>query len=204
MTSENWYKVMLLVEEYEDEHRPHLFANEDDLHGFTSYDLEQGSAINGWDADSWLRSARLEYEDGPAYDMLASSLHLPIFSLRLQRALDRSGCAVKDLQYLPINVFKSTGEQVRGFAIANVITRIKALDHDNCFLLELDDEIDPLTGTNHVHSVGRFALRAAPLAGHDIIRLVEFWPPVFVSERFKRVFDEGGFTGATFSPVRVS
>ena len=40
-----------------------------------------------------------------------------------------------------------------------------------------------------------------PLKGHDVVRLLEFFPPVFVTERFAEVFRNGGFTGATLTPV---
>jgi hypothetical protein len=66
-----------------------------------------------------------------------------------------------------------------------------------------DTEIDPLTGQAKVLNVWTPALRAEALGGHDIIRLLEFFPYVLVSERFVRVFTESGFTGASYNPVPI-
>jgi hypothetical protein len=66
-----------------------------------------------------------------------------------------------------------------------------------------ESETDPLTGKPKVRSIWTEALREEPLTGHDVIRLLEFPPTVFVSERFAKVFEEGGFTGAVLRPVPV-
>ena len=110
--------------------------------------------------------------------------------------------ASNDIQYLPVRVFLSTGEEIKGFAIANIISRIAALDYDRSKMLRLDEEeIDPLTGKHRVLNIGKAALHKEPLVGHDMIRLVEFFPPKFVSERFAKVFQKSKFTGATLNPV---
>ena len=66
-----------------------------------------------------------------------------------------------------------------------------------------EGEIDPLTKRFKVLGIWRAALKEELLKGHDVIRLTEFFPPVFVSERFAQVFRERKFTGATLPPVPV-
>jgi hypothetical protein len=130
---------------------------------------------------------------------------VPIFSQRLRDALQRARVATKDIQYLPIHVFRSTGEEVEGYTIANVIARVPALNYDltDWGPLPPDEKegIDPRTGRPQVQAIWRAALQSTKLKGHDMIRLVEFWPPVLVSHRFADVYREGHFTGATLTPV---
>ena len=66
-----------------------------------------------------------------------------------------------------------------------------------------DDRIDPLTQLPKVAGIWTAALKARCIEGHDIIRLLEYFPPIFVSERFVDVFRQGNCTGATFSEVPV-
>ena len=85
----------------------------------------------------------------------------------------------------------------------NVLSRVSALDYEKSVMLELDEKvIDPLTGRPEVVSVWREALKADALVGHDIVRLVEFFPPLFVSERFVDLFWRSRFTGGDVSRSR--
>jgi len=94
---------------------------------------------------------------------------------------------------------------IKGYAIVNVVTRIPALDFERCFLLDQNDSvIDPLTGRPDVTGIGKIALKANALKGHDLIRLLEFFPPVLVSQRFAEVFRIGKFTGATLNQLLTS
>jgi hypothetical protein len=110
-----------------------------------------------------------------------------------------------DIQYLPLRVFRSTGEEIHGFAIANVIACIAALDRQHSQLLVEDEsEIDPRTGQRKVIAIWKAALKRETLIGHDVVRLLEFPSPIFVSERFADVFQQGRFTGSVFlDPVPV-
>ncbi len=201
MVTYDWYDVILGEE---NRHSPYLSANSHDFLGITRFQLGQGRRIENWNPNSWLRSSSSE-TDGEADDFLAEYLNLPTMSAPLRTALDSAAMGVNEVQYLPVRVFMSSGEDVPGFCIANVISRVPALDPGNCFMLEIDEkEIDPDTGRRKVRSIGRIALKREPLKGHDIIRLHEYRPAVLVSERFVKLFNQAGFTGATFSRVRVS
>ena len=199
-----WYELALHVEDV----RPFVvrrFQTEDeDLFGLVGCHLCLGDRIQDWNAHSWIRSKHRKYEGVPD-DILAEHLNVPTFSHRLREALERAGVGRKDVQYLPIHVLKSTGEELEGYAFANVITRIKALDYDRTDWGPLppdpEEGIDPATGKLKVNGIWRAALIEAKLKGHDLVRLVEFFPPVYVSERFADVFRDGNFTGATLAPA---
>jgi hypothetical protein len=195
-----WYDLI----DGEENCLPDFFmADELDFFGRDWSDLAHGRVIADWDARSLLRSSKPE-NDGEPDDMLASCVGFPVFSRRLREALARANVGVRDIQYLSIHVLRSTGEELPGFAAANVTTRVPALDREHSTLLEVhEDEVDPLTGMPKVASFWTAALRKEHLSGHDVIRLAEFFPSVFVSEKFVRVFQESGFTGATFKPVPV-
>jgi len=174
-----------------------------ELFGVDDYDLCIGQRMENWNPQSLLKSADEEH-DGTPDDYLAHALGVPILSARFRAALEERGVGINDIQYLPIRVFQSTDEEVHGYAVANVITRVPALNRDHSDMLDEDEnEIDPLTGKPVVRSIWRAALNEGPLRGHDIVRLTEFWPPVYVSERFAEVFRTGGFTGAMLQPVTV-
>jgi hypothetical protein len=181
-----------------------LQTSEDELYGRDYFELKQGKRISNWNPKSALRSSSRK-DDGDPDDILCEHLGIPTLSQRFRKALTDAGVGTNDIQFLPLKVFKSTGEEVKGFAVANVITRIAALDHKRSKMIEVDEEeIDPLTGKPNVLSVWTAALHQKQLAGHDMIRLLEFFPPVFVSERFAEVFQRGKFTGATLKPAIVT
>lgn len=196
-----WYRLQLHVENRVV--RPFQTAD-DDLYGYLGYDLSVGTPIQSWNRNAWIRS-RAEDDDGEPDDVLLEHLGVPTFSRRLRDALERADVGRNDMQYLPVHVLKSTGEELDGYAFANVITRIMALDYDKTDWGPLPPNpkkgIDPNTGKLKVLAIWRAALREADLQGHDLIRLVEFFPPVFVSERFADVYRSGGFSGATLAPV---
>jgi hypothetical protein len=180
-----------------------LITTRDNLFGVTWYDLEIGMAQVHWNASSILYSDEKEC-DGDPDDMLANDLGLPVFSERLRKELAKAAIATEDFQFLPVRVALSTGREFGGFAIANILSRVPALDPDHSFMLDIDeDEIDPLTEKAKVTGIGRAALRADALQNHDVIRLLEFFPAIYVSRRFRDIFNQNGFTGATFYPLEV-
>jgi hypothetical protein len=169
----------------------------------SEYDLKSGCRIENWNLHAFLKSPSAD-RDGTPDDYLADPLGVPILSSRLRIALERNGVGISDIQYLPIRVFLSTGKEIHGYSIANILSRLPALNRAHSVLLDDDpEEIDPVTNAPTVRGLWRAALNGAPLVGHDVVRLVEFFPPVFVSERFAQVFSKGGFTGAALTPVLV-
>ena len=136
-------------------------TGDEDLYGLVGCHLKLGDRIQDWNANAWIRSRRRK-DDGVPDDILAEHLDVPTFSRRLRDALKKARVGIKDLQYLPVHVFKSTGEELEGYAFANVITRIKALDYDRTDWgpLPPDPEvgIDPATGKLKVNGIWRAAL----------------------------------------------
>jgi hypothetical protein len=181
-----------------------LFTSENNIDWMDLYDLEKGLPVTDWRDGAKIWSDSAEYDGIPA-DLHHDVKSIPIVSARLKAALERAGVGIHDVQYLPVEVLQSTGQSNGIFYFMNVITMVVALDRRKCFLLDEDDHIDPATGLKHVSGVGRAALRGKALRGHDVIRLREFFPPVFVSERFARVLEENGFAeGTLLSPVEVT
>jgi hypothetical protein len=165
-------------------------------------ELKSGKVIENWSSNAWLRSTSKD-DDGVPDDVLCEHLGLPVFSGRLCEAIRKQGVATTDIQFLPVKLIASTGEFIDRFAIANVIRRVPALDYKLSIMLEQDDtEYDPLTGKAKVTSVWTPVLLENLLIGYDVVRLVEFFPPIFVSQRFAEVFIDGGFTGAVLEPIR--
>jgi hypothetical protein len=196
-----WYKMV----EGELHRTPHFFmALENDLKGHDWLgDFSVGNAIKKWNPDCALRSTEAKY-DGAPDDILANAFGLLIFSANLRDAMFRSEVGTRDVQYLPIRVARSTGESLPGFAIANVLTRLPALDREHSKMLDVSEsEFDPLTGQAKVLGAWAAGLKGEVLVGHDLIRLVEFFSPVFFSDRFVKFFRSNRFTGAAFKPVPV-
>ena len=198
---EKWYTLVL---DEDTRVKGSLDIDEGDLFGRDDSDLELGKRLRKWDRRIYLRSSSPD-GDGPPDDVLCTHLGTPVFSPRLQQALAEANVGQRNLQYLPVHVYLSTGKEIEGSAFANIVTRIKALDYDKSEMLWLDDDnIDPATGKPEVLGVWTVALKGKALKGHEVIRLTEYFPSFLVSQRFVDVFKEGGFTGASFLPVHVT
>src|SRR5579884_2600617 len=97
-----------------------------DLKGVSEWDLRTGRLIERWDETSWFRS-RSPDNDGDADDVLQDHIgFLPIYSARLRAALRDVG--ITGIQYLPVQVFRSDGVRVEGYAIGNILDVMPALD----------------------------------------------------------------------------
>jgi hypothetical protein len=195
--SEQWYRLSVVM----DDDFKTFFANASDFNGVDSYDLQKGRRIDAWNRGSCLLSTSSRF-DGPLTDVISESPNLLAFSERLSRSLKHANVAAEDIQYLPIKIYRSTGEMIEGYSLINVLARLEALDRERCFMLRENlEENDPQTGKPDVEGIGKPALRSHVITGHDMIRLTEFFPPIFVSQRFADVFRSGGFTGAAFQLI---
>lgn len=181
----------------------HFFGDSHELFGRDWLDLLVAVIIDDWDDSSMLRSTEAKC-DGLPDDFLGNGRSLPIFSPGLRDALEVEGVGQRDIQYLPVRIARSNGEQVPGFAIANVVEAVLALDREHSTLLDVDpDEIDVRTGKPNVLGVWTPAIIADAVKGHDVIRLAEFLPAILVSERFVEIVNRNKFTGATFKEIPV-
>jgi hypothetical protein len=174
-------------------------ASEGDL-GLDDWLLSDGRAVSDWSGDAWVKAAS-EDEDGEPDDVLQTHYPLPIYSSRLRSALERAG--VTGIQYLPIHVFHHDGREISGYAIANILNKVSALDfeHSTYTLFPADYFLEERRGD--VSSLLKPVLVRGPLNGYHVVRLDEYEAPIYVSEVFKAVFEDGGFTGYSFSEVEV-
>lgn len=141
------------------------------------------------------------YHDGTPDDVLQTYLDLPVYSRRLRQALEHNG--ISGIEYVPLKVSDSQGLDYPGFAIANIRTLRPALDlrasRYSVFGPEAGSE---KAGT--LRGLIKPVLLATSLMGIDILRAAEYQQRVFLSERFKRVFEANLFTGYSFRSIRVT
>lgn len=204
--AQRWYDFILAEDEYEDENavKDPLMVGLHNLYGIDSHRLYRGSPIADWSPDSWLRS-RSKNSDGPATDVLVEPFDVPILSKRLRECLDSSVLFPGEVQWLSIHVYRSTGEEVPGYSIANVLKPVRALDRARSFMLDEDPEdVDADTGLPHVRGVARPALVGKALANRTIVRLEELFSSLFVSEALVNAYRKGKFTGGYFPEVLVT
>lgn len=170
-------------------------ADTGDLKGFDRDDLTCGRRVEGWNPEAWVRASRSE-DDGDPDDALQTHLALPIYSRRLRGALGEA--SILGIQYLPIETIRPDGSHFGGFAIANILSVQPALDFERSdYELFPNDYFLPQR-RGKVRCLKTAVLRASRLKEHDILRLAEYDEDIYVSERFKIVFETGGFTGYSF------
>jgi hypothetical protein len=149
--------------------------------------------------DLWVNATTVEH-DGTPDDVLQTYMNLPIFSRRLREHLGHAG--ILGIEYLPLKVYASTGFELDGFAIANILNRLPALDLDQSRYSVFGPEFGEKAGK--LRGLIRPVLRARSLSGLDILRAEEYEQRIFVSEHFKKTFETGHFTGYSFRQVRVT
>ena len=182
--------------------RDPLVADQAELHGVDPDDLCKGRRIYDWNNASFVAVAE-DGRDGEPDDVLQSVIPVPIFSRRLRDALTR--LEPLEAQYLDLRVMRSNGESIDGFAVANILTRIAALDMDRSQYRVFPPDYFIVERRGLVNALRVPALRREALSTDvHVFRLIEFWPCVFVSERFVNVFRFSKFTGADFEEVEVS
>ena len=171
------------------------------LAGYERSAFTSGQAIERWEGRAWLGAGRPE-DDGAPDDVLQEHLGVPVFSARLQRALE--GAGIEDIQYLPIRVLRSDGTPLAGFAIANVLSLVPALDlaHSDYDTFPQDYFLPERRGL--VRGLRLPVLLRDRLTGRHIVRLTDYPVSLYASEHFKTAFEEGGFTWYSFHEVRLS
>lgn len=177
-----------------------LVVDSADLKGIRHWDLVTGCPIAQWDETAWLASTSADL-DGDPDDVLQNYLvRLQVYSARLRAALETAG--IGGIQYLPVQIRFSDGSPVSGFAIANVLSVVSALD------LERSDYSfyppDRPERQGQIKALRIPVLRTEALAGYDIIHLKEYPLYLCVSERFRSTFETGEFTGYAFNELEFA
>jgi len=123
---------------------------------------------------------------------------LPIYSARLQEALSAAG--IGGIQYLPVRVLRPNGDEISGFAIANILNFVAALDNSQSKYLVYDDNWPDRKG--EIRAIIRPVLRAKAVEQFDVIRLKEYAWSIYVSDRFRSTFELNKLTGYGFRSLR--
>jgi len=192
-----WYDL-LRSDKYEDV--PHYASTSSDLDGFKWWHFAECKLIQDWRAKAWIKSIS-EAEDGPPDDGLANDDGLLIFSPRMRRALDAGG--IVGIQYLSIRVLRSDNSVYEGYAIANILNCLAALDRDRSdYSVFAEDDSEP-EDIGRISSLRKAVLKQEALRGCHIARLSDFPEAVYVSQHFVDIFKENALTGYSFSPVEL-
>lgn len=181
-------------------HRDPFVADRADFLCFQDWDVVSGRRVGDWSTEVtfWAEAAE---NDGVPDDVLQTCVvALPVFSEALRRSLEDAD--IGGIQYLPVRVRRPNGELIPGYSIANILSLIPALDDKKSLVTRFDDSRPDRVG--QISGIMKPTLRTMALAGMDIIRLEEFPLCYYVSDRFRRVFMEGRFTGYTFREVPLS
>lgn len=175
-----------------------LVADQTDL----DQDQEEGlgicAPVRDWSETAWLKATH----DGEPDDALQTCLAAPVFSSRLRTALE--GVPLGGVQYLPIRVIRPNETLITGYCIANVLNCADALDLRRSKVSRYPDDYFLPARRGLIRSLDTPVLVASVITSYDIIRLSTFLAPIYVSERFVKLFRDGSFTGYSFHEVPTS
>ncbi|MDF9407234.1 hypothetical protein L7E55_02495 [Pelotomaculum isophthalicicum JI] len=171
------------------------------LKGVEEFELVRGQLIEKWDKSAWFQASEPKY-DGDPDDVLQNAISPPIYSARLRKALDNAG--VTGIQYLPVHVLRPDGSPIEGFAIANILNLLPALDFEKSDYDVFEDDYFLPERRGKVRCIRKPVLRRTIIEGYDIFRLMEFKQYIIVSDRFRNIFVANGFTGYSFHQVYTS
>jgi hypothetical protein len=172
-----------------------------DLEGFEKWIFADCKAFKDWSEKAWV-GANKPGNDGDPDDSLQNHFGLLIFSAQLRIALEEAG--IGGIQYLPIQVLRPTGSRIEGYCIINILNCVKAFDLGKTIHSRYPMDYFLPERRGELSSVRQVTLRSNQLKGHDIIRPEEYKVKVYVSGRFKEVFENNRFSGLSFHDVNIS
>jgi hypothetical protein len=179
-----------------------LVTGADDFGDIDPNRLRSGEAVRAWSPTLELRVTAREC-DGQPDDVLQDHIgSLPIYSARLREALDSHG--IGGLQYLPVQIRRYDGSVIDGFAVANILNVVEALDLEQSRFSRFPDDFVIEQKRGQIREVRRPSLKALTIEGLDVIRLQEFPLYICVSQKFKTIFESGRFTGYSFREIDIS
>jgi hypothetical protein len=179
-----------------------LVADQVDFIGVDPDKLCIGKSVDAWDERSFLAVTEVG-QDGAPDDILQSAAGVPVFSQPLRSDLTKA--TIKGIQYLPISVRRVDGSAIIGFTIANILNRCEALDMRRSEYDLFPNDYFVRERRGKISGIRAPVLRRAALATDvHILRLKEYWAPVFVSELFVNIFRFGRYTGVMFRDVELS
>lgn len=192
-----WYEVETRPEELRTTFEADLW----DLEGHSDTDLELGKPIDRWEGIGWFAASTVELE-GPLEDVLKTANLLPVVSARLKSTLEAN--RIGGVQYLPVTIYDSADHVLATYYLANTLSVIDALDEKRSTLRRRTYRKRDGTVLDYIAWVSRTVFRASAVQGHDIIRLSNYSGPIYVSNKFREVFEQNGFTGISFLPIELT
>lgn len=193
-----WYWTIACANAVDDP----FVADSSSLNGYEGSAFWRGTLIHEWNpASAWFRARKPE-NDGKPDDVLQNHLGVPVYSSRLREGLESA--RIGSIQYLPIRVIRPNEYEMQGFAIANALTMVPALDRERADYDVYPPDYFLPERRGDVRGIRRIVLRHSEIRGHHIFRLQEFRVSLFVSETFKDVFEASQLTGYSFQEITVS
>jgi hypothetical protein len=184
----NWYWVIDCDNSVDDP----LVADEVELHGIDESILDSGIPLTDWNPEVTFYASSPKW-DGEPDDVLQNALGAPVYSPRLQDALNLAG--IEGIQYLPVRVCHADGVEVPGYALANIINLVACLDWEKA-------EYRRWKGRpGQVRSITHLVVKGDALRGYDIVRMKEFPVKILASQKFVDVFLRNRFTGYSFAQL---
>jgi len=170
-------------------------------YGYEQYFFKEGKAIENWPKNI-IFQAKKKKNSGNPDDVLQNAIMLPVYSPQLIQELNFAG--IGGIQYLPVIVLQHDDTPVNGFCIANLLNFAEAFDYDKSDYDRFPEDFPNRNVRGKLAGVKRFVLKDKALKGFDIIRLKEYTQGLFVSERFKEIFESHKFSGYSFIEVELA
>jgi hypothetical protein len=193
-----WYKLIL----HDTTVANPYVADTGNLEGVAEDDLWSGISIANWKETAWVQ-ASTQADDGDPDDALQTFLRPPVYSTRLRNALRNAH--IEGIQYLPLQVLRPDGSKILGYSIVNVLNIVTGaidLERSDFDVYPMDYFLSERVGK--VRAIRNPVLFEKKLFGKDIVRLGEYTSSLFVSEKFKIIFEAGGFTGHSFLEIHLT
>lgn len=173
--------------------------NEEDIVCLSEYNGE----INGYDLclgkeyKKWDKPFQFYYdakEGGRATDYLANDMGWFLVSEKLKSILDEVNTTI---QYLSVQIVeKDSGEELKGYHIANILTVVNALCLRRC--------TKGFGFGRLFRDIIKYAIYEKKVGDADVFKLGKGEElPIFVSEKFKNCFEEHKLTGIDFLEIKV-
>ncbi|GBC63468.1 hypothetical protein DENIS_4462 [Desulfonema ishimotonii] len=160
---------------------------------YDEYLYRHGKLISEWNKEEMKFSTIEDY----AYeftDILRNDVDYLLFSNRLKKTLEDS--EIKGAQFLEVKVAPEIPDYCP-YWFVNVFHISGAFN--------LDESDYKLWGTPpRVAAVTNVILNHGPIKDIDIFRLPEFLPSVYVSEKFKKIFESNEFSGIQFQKIQCT
>jgi hypothetical protein len=169
--------------------------------GFSEWDFMAGKKIKNW-KDTIIFQAKKKKNNGDPDDALQNHLMLPIYTSRFINTLNKA--KISGIQYLPITLFRTNGDNLNGFCIANFLNFVEALDLKKSDYDRFSDDFVNPNVRGKISGIRKYVLLAEKVKGLDIVRIKDYDQAFFVSEKFKQLFEENNFTGYSFREVELT